>query len=114
VARDDDRQRISTVRRADGTHRPGMTDLLGNLRIRPGLAERDRPQRVPHVALEGGARWIQRHGKALAASREVLRELALGFDEQRVRGVFARDVQSDSAWAIVLPEDCREAPVGRD
>src|SRR3546814_10742609 len=54
-----DRQRIAAIGGADRTHRVGVAAGLGQLLVAPGLAKRNRGQRLPHPQLERGAAWPQ-------------------------------------------------------
>src|SRR3954471_23278267 len=59
VARDEDADRVATVRAADGARR--AVDRAGGLPVRDGLAVRDLLQARPNAALERRALLVQRH-----------------------------------------------------
>ena len=71
MARRHDRHGIPSVGRADGAHGSRTADLPCDLSVGSRLAERDREQRVPHLALKGGSGQIQCQGERLSPPGEV-------------------------------------------
>ena len=113
MTRRHDRQRVSAVRGADGARGAWMPDLLRDLRVRPRLAERDRQQCIPHLALKRRSRHIELQGESLPPAREVLGELTLRFDEHRMPCILGLEVHAHAKRPIVFPQDRREPIVGR-
>ena len=84
MAGGDDRNGVPTIGRAHGAYRAWVADLLGDLAVAAGFAERDGQQRPPHLLLEVGAGELQFQLEPIALAREVFRQLALGFQQHRV------------------------------
>src|SRR5262249_45145100 len=74
---------------------------------------RDRQQCVPHLALKGRTRHIQRQRELCPPAGKVLLHLALGFDEHGVVVDLRGDVQPHTTWPIVFPQDRGQTVVGR-
>lgn len=108
VAGGDDRDRVAAV---GGAHRPrrgGAAERAGDLSVAARLAERYRQQRVPHALLEIGAPEIQRQIEGLAPPREIIGELRLGLDQDRMTGVFDHRAELHAQRIVVRPEDRNE------
>src|SRR5207245_11298249 len=67
VAGDDEGDRVHGARLSDGAYRARPADGAGHLRIAPGRADRDHPQRVPYALLERRAAHV--HGQLEAGLR---------------------------------------------
>ena len=55
--------------------------------------ERDGQERVPDLALKGGAPWVQRHRESRPAAGEIFLELTLGLHDDRMLVAGAVDLQ---------------------
>src|ERR1700677_1009648 len=87
VARHNDGDGISPIRRAD---RPGglwISQLIRQLSVAPCLAKWNSQERFPHLVLKTGASHVQRKGERLPFAREVLLQLTLCFAKHRMIGV---------------------------
>src|SRR6478735_4129548 len=65
VARYRDRVGVGRASPGHGANRSRRADLLGNARVRLGLAGRDLAKRQPDALLEGRAAHVQRQGQAV-------------------------------------------------
>ena len=88
MARHNDGDGISPIRRPDRPGGLGISQLVRQLAVAPSLSKWNAQQRFPHLVLEGGASHVQRKGERLPFAREVLLQLTLCFSKNRVIGVF--------------------------
>src|SRR3979411_468969 len=102
-----DGNRVSSVCGADGPHGGGSPDRLRDLAIGARLPERDLEQRLPDLALEFRSREIELQRKRLPPAGEILVELPLGLDKDRVPLLFPGEVQTDTPRPVVLPKNRR-------
>ncbi|RKL20523.1 hypothetical protein BFJ72_g15052 [Fusarium proliferatum] len=92
MAGQDDRQRIASVGRTDRAGRTGLAEVLRQLQVTPGLAERNQCQRLPHPQLERRAAWRQFKVEAAAFAVQELQQLFARF-RQRIRAGQVPQVQ---------------------
>lgn len=79
-----DRERIFAVGGADGPTRFGRADRLGQIQVAPGLAERYFPQSAPNFFLKFVPARLQRKLKLSSLASEILTELSLGVEQDRM------------------------------
>ncbi len=114
VTWNDDRDRIPTVRCADGACLATITHPLRLLAVALGVGVRNRTKCGPRRLLEVGADRIERHVEARASAGEVLGELRRCHHEHGVRRVRDRVGVRDPLWAVSRPEHRSESDVARN
>ena len=114
MARRDNRNRILAIRR---THRPDRTrvaDLLGDLAVAAGFAERNGQQRCPDLFLELRADKLQIQLEMMAAAGEVFAQLLRRAQQNRIVRRFAHRAEPHPAGFVVFPEDGRQSRAVRN
>src|ERR1700722_13996157 len=89
VARRDDGDRIFAVGRPDCSGGSGIADRICNVSVGACLSIGYREQRVPDLLLEIGSNKVELEIESLAITGEVVTQLALRFDQNRMRTTFA-------------------------
>lgn len=103
-----DGDRISTVRRANGTCRPRITELNGELTVGPSFPIRDSDQHLPDLLLRRRSSHVERYCKRRPLACEVFPELGLRLREDRLLSVLDVIIKRDSPPFLLLPKDSHE------
>ena len=105
MAGHNDCDRISTVRRANGTCRPRISELNGELTVGPSFPIRNSDQYLPDLLLKGGASHVERYAKLRPLACEVFPELGLRLREDRLLSVLHEIIKRDTPGFVLLPKD---------
>ncbi len=106
MAREDDRNRVPPVRRADGAHRSRAPDGSRLFRVRSGFPVGDRREGTPGRELERRSAEVEWKVERLPLAGEVLAELRGGVVEYLRRVLNQVDVGESGARRVVAcPED---------
>src|ERR1700729_3016262 len=87
VARNNDRDGISSVRRSDGARGFWIAQLIRQLSVAPCFSKWNGQKRFPHLVLKTCASHVQRKRKRLPFAREILLQLTFCFTKHGVTGV---------------------------
>ena len=114
VARHNDRDGISSVRR---TNRPGgswIAQLIRQLSVAPCFSKWNSQKRLPHLVLKTCASQVERKRERLPFALEILIQLTFCFTKQGVIDVLYQFLEPDPAKVFLLPKDGYEASVASD
>src|SRR5690348_641832 len=104
MTRRDNRDGIAAVGRTDGAARAGPPDLRRKLPIAARLAERNRGQRFPYLALKRGAHKVEAQRKAFELTREVRLKLPLRFEQLGMLARLLKRSQRDAPRIVAFPK----------
>src|ERR1700677_19765 len=114
MARNNDRNRILAVCRADRTGGFWVADLIRNLTVRSRFAERNGDQRRPNLFLKVSASHIERHGKSFSFTREIFVQLFLSAKQCWVRRILNKIGKMNGPRAIAIPQNRRQSLIAGD
>src|SRR6266404_699970 len=105
MTRHDNRERILTVGGSDSSCSVGRADGPGQIQVTLGLSQWYFSQCLPDLFLEFGPVWLKRKIKLNSFACEILRELPLSLDQDRVLGIEIHCIEFYSIRTFLLPEN---------